>query len=79
MSTLKLLVLRIFPSPSTLESEIRNYVKYATSDFTGISKYSNIKKARLRLDFLKALGLKNAGEVLSLVFELLPEVLDNNY
>ena len=49
----------------------RSTFKYATSDFTGISKSSSIKKARLQLAFSKALGLGNAGKVLSLVFELL--------
>ena len=45
--------------------------KYATSDFTGISKSSSIKKTRLWLAFSKTLGLGNVGKVLSLVFELL--------
>ena len=49
----------------------RSTLKYATSDFTGISKSSSIKKAVLGLAFSKALGLGNAGKVLRLVFELL--------
>ena len=49
----------------------RSTFKYTTSDFTGISKSSSITKARLRLAFSKALGLGNAGQVLSRVFELL--------
>ena len=49
----------------------RSTFKYATSDFTGISKSSSIKKGRLRLAFSKALAHGNAGKALSLVFELL--------
>ena len=49
----------------------RSTLKYATSDFTSISKSPSIKKARLWIAFSKALGLGNAGKVLSLVFELL--------
>ena len=52
----------------------RSTFKYANSVFTSISKTSSIKKARLRLVFLKALELGNAGKVLSLVFELLHDV-----
>ena len=73
MSTLKLeestSTFELFPGTSTLENEIKSTFKYATSDFTDISKSSSIKKIR-RLAFEKALGLGNAGKVLSLVFEL---------
>ena len=53
----------------------RSTFKYTTSDFTGISKSSSVEKARLRLAFSKALGLGNAGKVLSLVFELLLAII----
>ena len=49
----------------------RSTFKYATSDFTGNSKSSSIKKAPLWLAFSKTLGLGIAGKVLILVFELL--------
>ena len=49
----------------------RSTFKYAISYFTGISKSTSIKKARLRLAFSKTLGLGSARKVLSLVFELL--------
>ena len=85
MSTLKLEestgTLEIFLSTNTLEifrgqvlskMRFRSTFKYATSDFTGISKPSSIRKGHLRF-ISKALGLGNAGKVLSLVFELLLE------
>ena len=75
MSTLKLgeiLVLwKYFQVLVLRRIRFRSTLKYVTLDFTGISKSSSIKKARLRLAFSKALGLGNAGGVLSLVFELL--------
>ena len=72
--------LEIFPGTSTLEIfectlRLRSAFKYSTSDFTGISESSSIKKARLQLAFSKALGLGIAGKVLSLVFELLRQIL----
>ena len=64
--------MKIFPGSSTLEmfpgtgnSKIEKHLKYATSDFTGISKSTSIKKVA----FLKALGLGNADKVLSCVLE----------
>ena len=44
-----------FPGTRTLKKEIQKYVQNATSDFTGISKSSSIKKAFLRLTCSKAL------------------------
>ena len=44
----------------------------------GLYRHSNslsITEARLRLAFSKALGIGNAGQVLSLVFELLRRIL----
>ena len=43
--------LEIFPSTSTWKMRFRSTFKYATSDFTGISKTTSIKKARMRLAF----------------------------
>ena len=79
MSTLKLGkktgTLEIFPGTTTLENEIQKYVQIRDFGLYRHSKSSSIKKARLRLAFSKALGLGNAGKVLSLVFELLRQTL----
>ena len=74
MSTLKLAeststsALEIFPSTSALEVEIHKYVQIRDFGLYRHSKSSSITEARLRLAFSKA---GNAGQVLSLVFELL--------
>ena len=73
MSTLKLeentSTLEIFPGTSTLENEIQKYVQIR--DFGLYQHFQVLGSSSAAARLSKALGLGNAGKVLSLVFELL--------
>ena len=70
--------LEIFQVLVVWKKRFRSTFKYATSDFTGISKCSSIKKARLRFPFSKALRLRGANKVLGLALELLLQIRSQN-
>ena len=68
--------LEIFPSTTTLENEIQKYVQIR--DF-GLYQHFQVQELLKRLAFgSKALGLGNAGKVLSLVFELLRKIVQDS-
>ena len=68
-------IMEIFPATSTSEIiectlTLRSTFKYATSDLPAFPAPRALKKLACGSPFQKALGVGNAGKVLSLVFEL---------